>query len=109
MLREREQSRVQVEESTELIFRALADQWRKDTRFLSATDDMVLHPAYQNIIGMGPDVIPLLLRELQTRPGQWFWALRSIAREDPVQEADVGNIRRMTEAWLNWGREKGYL
>ena len=90
-------------------FNELSEKWRCETHFLSATDDIVLHPAYQSIIGMGREVIPLLLRELQRKPSHWFWALRSITREDPVRPEDAGNIRKMTEAWLNWGRERGYF
>ena len=107
-LRVREQSRT-AQADVEETFYELAETWRSDTRFLSATDDIVLHPAYQSIIGMGREVIPLLLRELQRKPSHWFWALRSISREDPVRPEDVGNIRNMTDAWLKWGKERGYL
>jgi hypothetical protein len=91
------------------VFHELADKWRTETRYLSAVDDIVLNKAYQSIIGMGPEVVPLLLRELQARPAHWFWALRSITREDPVRPEDLGNLRKMTDAWLKWGREKRYL
>lgn len=90
-------------------FNKLAEKWRAETRYLSAIDDIVLNRTYQSIIGMGPEVVPLLLRELQKRQHLWFWALRAITREDPVQPGDVGNVRKMSEAWLNWGREKRYL
>ena len=46
-------------------FRALADEWERDTCFLSSTTKMVMHPAYQRIIGMGPAAIPLILRKLK--------------------------------------------
>lgn len=46
-------------------FRELARQWREDTLYISSITDMATHPAYQRIIGMGPAVLPLLLRELQ--------------------------------------------
>jgi hypothetical protein len=95
--------------SLEDVFHELADKWRTETKYLSAVDDIVLNKAYQSIIGIGPKVVPLLLRELQTRPAHWFWALRSITREDPVRPEDLGNVKKMTEAWLNWGREKRYL
>ncbi len=37
----------------EVTFQNLVQQWQTDTRFLSSTHEMVLHPAYQQIIGMG--------------------------------------------------------
>ena len=90
-------------------FHRLATQWRDECQLLSSTTAKAMHPAYQQIIGLGPEALPLILKELSETPGHWFWALKSITGEDPVPAADVGNIRRMTEAWVNWGRENGYL
>ncbi len=47
----------------ENIFRELVNQWKQETRGISSSTELILHPAYQQIIGMGRDVIPLLLRE----------------------------------------------
>jgi hypothetical protein len=35
------------------------------------------------------------------------WALPDITGENPVAPSDAGNIRKMSEAWLTWGRDKG--
>jgi len=67
-----------------------------------------MHPAYQQIIGMGNPVVPLLLSELETTPDHWFWALNAITGADPVPEADRGIMEKMTKAWLKWGAEHGY-
>ena len=56
-------------------FQALAETWRREVQFMSSVTEMVLHPAYQRIIGMGTAVVPHLLRELECRPDHWFWAL----------------------------------
>lgn len=64
-----------------------------------------MHSAYQQIIGMGSDVIPMLLRELERNSGRWFWALKSITREDPVTPEQQGKTKEMIESWLNWGRK----
>jgi hypothetical protein len=40
--------------------------------------DMVTHPAYQQIIGLGKEALPLLFGELRRAPDHWFWALRAI-------------------------------
>ena len=90
-------------------FRKLVEWWRSETGLLSSIEDKVLHPAYQQIIGMGPEAIPLILRELQRSPGHWFWALNAITRDDPIDSKDAGNVRKMTEAWLKWGEERGYV
>ena len=93
----------------ERTFRELADTWREETRFLSSVPDRVMNPAYQRIIGLGPAVVPLLLRDLERQPTHWFWALKAITGEDPVAREDSGAIKKMAEAWLEWGRQRGYL
>lgn len=91
-------------------FRALAAQWREETGHISSITKIVIHPCYQRIIGLGPNVIPLLLRELQTdEPDYWFWALNAITGEDPVNPEDLGNLPKMASAWLNWGEQRGYI
>lgn len=91
------------------LFRQLADQWQSETQFLSSTTAICTHPAYQRIIGLGPQVIPLILAELEKQPGHWFWALRALTGENPVRVADQGNVPAMTTAWLTWGRDNGWL
>jgi hypothetical protein len=90
-------------------FHRLAGQWRDETELLSSTTAKAMHPAYQQIIGLGPEALPLIFKELSERSGHWFWALRSITGEDPVPAADAGNVRRIVEAWLEWGRAHGYI
>jgi excisionase family DNA binding protein len=89
-------------------FDQFAQQWRDETQFMSSITDIVMHPAYQRIVGMGPAVIPYLLRELERRPEQWFWALRAITGADPVTPEERGKVRAMAEAWLRWGRDHGF-
>ena len=96
------------EEATAKKFHQLANQWRKETRHLSLISDIVLNPAYQQIIGMGSSAIPLLLHELKKQPDHWFWALRSITGENPTTPSDRGYLQKMTDAWLKWGKERGY-
>ncbi len=95
-------------ESVEQKFQRLAAQWRAQTEHLSSTSQMVNHPAYQEILAMGPDVVPLLLRDLAREPEHWFAALRAITGAQPVPPEDRGRIDRMAEAWLRWAKEPGY-
>ena len=89
-------------------FDRLTKEWSHDTAHISSIHDMCMHPAYQKIIGIGPKVVPLILRELERSPDHWFWALSSITEENPVPEESWGRIEDMTTAWLNWGLENGY-
>ena len=55
-------------------FHILAERWKKETAHQSNMAKKALHPAYQEIIGMGERVVPLLLAELRREPDDWFWA-----------------------------------
>jgi len=90
-------------------FEKLAGQWDDETGFMSSTTEAIIHPAYQQIIGMGEDVIPSLLEGLRTGSGRWFWALRAITGEDPVPEEQRGMTQKMIDAWIDWGRKKRYI
>jgi len=92
----------------EKTFLELAHQWRRETRGISSTNKASMHPIYQQIIGMGKAVIPLLLRELERNSGQWFWAIQAISREDPVPPEKRGQTQEMIRYWLEWGKQKGY-
>ncbi|HEX8163530.1 MAG TPA: hypothetical protein VF538_16790 [Pyrinomonadaceae bacterium] len=91
-------------------FRSLAEQWYLETMFSSAYLDKILHPAYQKILTLDKDVVvPLILRELQDMPNDWFWALRVITDEDPTSPEQAGDMEAMAQAWLEWGKENKYL
>lgn len=94
--------------SVEHEFAELVERWRRDTQWTSSVEEMAMHPAYQRIIGMGSKALPLLLRELGEAPDHWFWALKAITGCDPVPPEDRGRVERMAEAWLRWGRGRGY-
>jgi len=90
-------------------FQRLAREWREETAHVSSMTDLVLHPKYQSIIGMGAAILPILFRELQSNPDYWFWALNAITEEDPTNPEDTGDLLKLTESWLKWAKENGYL
>lgn len=90
-------------------FTRLAAQWKDESVHMSNTAQMAMLRSYQNIIGMGEPAVPLLLEELQREPDHWFWALESITSENPVPSEAGGRIDEMARAWIDWGREKGYV
>ncbi len=90
-------------------FQELKLVWESDTAINSSITEIAMHPAYQQIIGMGRSAIPLILEEMNEKPGHWFWALKSITGEDPVLPEQRGRIKEMTKAWLSWGKEQGYI
>jgi len=92
-------------------FKFLVDKWRLERGTTSSTTEMVLCPAYQSIIGMGPKAIRFILTELVSEgddPDHWFWALQVLTGVNPVSEEDEGNLRRMSKTWLEWAASEGY-
>jgi hypothetical protein len=94
-------------ETIEERFRKLEALWTAETGHLSSTTKIINHPTFQEILTLGPAVIPLMLRDLEVRPRLWVWALPRIAGVDPIPESDYGNIAKMSEAWLHWAKENG--
>jgi hypothetical protein len=94
--------------SLEGTFDHLARSWREETAISSSLSDIIAHPAYQRIIGLGPNVVPLILRELRIRLDHWFWALSAITGYSPGG-VEPGDLRQLREAWLAWGRAQGLL
>ena len=89
-------------------FRELAEQWRRDTMYLSNPRKI------QSALGLStdnrhgrfggwPDPVR---NEAKTRPV--VLALQAITGVDPVSGSAKGKLHEMTEAWLRWGTLKGY-
>jgi hypothetical protein len=95
-------------ETVEQRFRRLEAIWTQETGYLSSYTDVVEHPAFREIIGLGKAVVPLMLRDLEQRPRLWVWALPEITGADPVSPEDAGNIARMSAAWLRWAKANAY-
>ena len=90
-------------------FRRLAATWKSETEATSSVTEMAMHPAYQQIIGMGEDAVPFILQELEHEIDHWFWALQAITGDNPVPAESRGKIGEMRHVWLRWGRRKGIL
>lgn len=98
-----------VPDDTRRRFQELADTWLKESGHLSSTNKMAMLSSYQQIIGLGPGAVPLLLARLREEPNHWFWALKAITGANPVSPEHVGRVRDMAEDWIRWGQESGIL
>jgi len=88
-------------------FSELADQWYRETRTTSSLRKMITHPAYLRILGMGPEAVPLLLRELKRTRDHWLVALHAITGEEPAPPG--ADYDEAVDAWLDWGRREGHI
>ena len=96
--------------SSEVIdkFYTLATEGQSEVAGMSSTAQMSQHPAYQEIINMGSQVVPLLLSELQKNPLYWLAALNAITGENPIKPEQRGRVKQMASAWIEWGKDRGY-
>jgi hypothetical protein len=90
-------------------FASLASEWREATGLLSSPRQIALHHAYQRIIGMGSVAVRYILEELGQRGGQWYWALHAITGASPVDADSDQTEQERRDAWLQWGRDHGYI
>ena len=103
----REKAEGKSTETMEDRFRRLEHTWMSAVGHFSSPSVLCEHPAFQEILSLGKAVVPLMLRDLEERPRLWVYALPQITGVNPVPEADRGNIRKMSEAWLRWSKESG--
>lgn len=82
--------------------------WREQTAYLSSSTRITGHPAYQELMALGPAALPFLFRDLeQSGDGHLSKALTTLTGAHPVPAEDRGNVRKVAEAWLRWARENG--
>ena len=89
-------------------FAGLVKEWQSTRNPVDSGIDMFTNAAYQKIIGMGHEVVPLILKELEVNVDYWFWALKAITGKDPVLPAHRGRLRLMSKDWLGWAKKQGY-
>ncbi len=98
-----------IDDGLRIVFEELALGWSEGTAHLSSPSKLIEHPAYRQMIGLGPAVLPLLLLDLEESGRFWFPALNAISGENPVTDDAAGDVERMTDAWLQWGRANGLI
>jgi hypothetical protein len=70
---------VKTDESIELQVVRLLARWREETAYLSSSTAIAAHPAYLELIAIGPVALPFLFRDLeQTGDGHLSQALSAI-------------------------------
>jgi len=84
----------------------------QDTMFRS--DPALDHPLYAELIDMGPEIVPALLRQLeefQDPDDLSIWhaisALYALTEVDPIPQEHAGRLREIIGDWLEWGRKEG--
>lgn len=90
-------------------FEDLAAKWKDDTGALSNLIKITKNKNYRLIIELGERMLPFILKDLEKTYDYWFTALQEITNKNPVPDEDFGNVKKMTEHWLKWGRQHKYV
>jgi hypothetical protein len=94
-------------------FAAQAEKWDRETAHLSSPAQRCSHPSYMAILGMAnehrKEIIKLMLLDMQHNSREWFWALSYLTQDNPISRNESGRLDRMIEAWVRWGKQRGYL
>ena len=91
----------------EATFNKLASDWLAATAIHSNPAIIARHPAYAQIVAMGEQAIPWVLKEVvheRNRP-HWFQVLNEIIGMTPAPEDTWGKVEQVAATWLEWGRE----
>lgn len=89
-------------------FHRLAAIWRMDTIHISDVRERCFHPAYQQIISLGEEALPLIFEELAVAPDDWFTALKAITGVDPIPVEFQSNFEETVNGWLAWAKSNGH-
>lgn len=86
-------------------FDALADRWEAHVRDVSSSSDprvYVRHEAFDAIVAMGEDVLPLVVDRY--RVGTLFWGavLTRITGDASKGDGVTGDLKATKRAWLAW-------
>jgi hypothetical protein len=98
-----------IEQTVEARFNRLAREWSASVGNVSSLTAMAEHPKYREIISLGWEVVPFLLRDLQQSHRFWLPALAQITTIQPYDPRDAGNSKRMIDAWIKWGKRKQFI
>jgi hypothetical protein len=100
-----------VESELEKKFNEYASKWKDETGLFSTTFQKVANDTYLDIIGMGKEVIPLILKDMQSVNGtaHWHSALKALTKQNPVEEKDLTKNRKIKEAWIAWGKHNNLI
>jgi hypothetical protein len=91
--------------------RDIVEKWISATAFSSSLDENRRDPNFTVLKRLGWAAVPELLRCIANGIARLQCAelLSEITRADPISDADLGNARRIGNAWINWGRLRGLL
>jgi len=94
-----------VNDGVEVIFEEYYGMWYNETKYLSSPK-MFENKHYRDIISLGGNAVPCIIKKLKEEPAHLFEALVEITGQDPVPESHWGDIEQMASDWVKWWEDK---
>ena len=88
-------------------FESLAHKWEMETMNISSPHQKMRQKEMREIVKMGLAAVPLILKRIEDKGGFWFLALFEITGQNPVPTSAAGNLKKVNDAWIRWGRKYG--
>lgn len=86
----------------EAVFNELKEKWNNETFLCSNSETIYGNIHYKQIILLGDDVIPLILKDWETSDNHWFNALEKITNQNPINPKNRGIIKLMKKDWIDF-------
>jgi hypothetical protein len=89
--------------------RDVLEKWLDATTLSSSLDEIRRDPNVAVLKRFGWAAVPELLAKISAGRSRVQCAelLTEITGDDPVTDADLGNAKKIGEAWMRWGRSRG--
>jgi hypothetical protein len=81
---------------------SLIDDWKENTSHFSTRRARIEHPLFKQIVSFGSSAVPVIIDDLKSERSFLFNVLEEITKEDPVLDAQRGNIAAVVGAWVKW-------
>jgi hypothetical protein len=84
------------------------ERWINATKFSSSLDESRRDPRFTSLKQLGWAAVPALLARVSEGRARLQCAelLAEITGDDPVTDADLGNAKKIGEAWMRWARSR---
>ncbi|HXS35943.1 MAG TPA: hypothetical protein VN721_04545 [Flavipsychrobacter sp.] len=89
-------------------FKSLVSRVIDECYLTASPTKMISNTSFNTIVGMGENVIPLLIEQLDFTPMCWIPALNLITKTNPIKEENQGIVSNMVNDWKKWAIDNGY-
>ena len=91
-----------------LRFNNLLQSWRKSTRFLSSTEDIVNQKDFMAIVAMGEKAVPFIGAEIEARASNLVWALNLIFNSKITDRKET-TITEVCKLWVKELKRQNWM